>query len=248
MKICPELSYLCPCLLSDIRIDRRLASASREIVAINSWLEDLHGRLISCVGVSILHVAGIILVLVDRTWTGLAMKMVAMEVCALNAVGVVVFVYCGRSLVRVIDGAMQQQQGQEHECRSGEDANHDGDEFLLAARRKTRRIVLFFAQQFLMVMSLLIFAIFSKYGSAAPLVLFGIPLAAIPALWQIIGTQLFSGRTRLNYGPLSFGGQLRHASDLTRRLSRRASSVFLMMYQKDQQVVPVVDPPMTPAT
>lgn len=156
--------------------------------------------------------------------------MIAMELCVICATGFLVFAYCGRSLVRVIEGAMQQK-GHEYE---GE------DEFLLQARRKARRVVFFFCHQNLMVISLLTFATFSKYGSAAPLLLFGIPLAAVPSLWQIVGTQIFSGRTRLNYGPLRFGQQLRHASDLTRRLSRRASSVFLMMYQKDEQVVPVV--------
>ncbi|CAN0037175.1 unnamed protein product [Ectocarpus sp. 12 AP-2014] len=67
---------------------------------------------------------------------------------------------------------------------------------LLAARTKVKRVMLFAFSTVVQVDGLLLFAICSKYGTAAPLLLFASPITLVPPIWNMINIQLHAGRSR----------------------------------------------------
>lgn len=70
-----------------------------------------------------------------------------------------------------------------------------------------------FSRKSVLVVGINLFAIFSPYGIAAPLLLFGITMGGhLPPCWNMIGVQIFSRRTRLRAPQscsIEFGGLFR---------------------------------------
>lgn len=78
-----------------------------------------------------------------------------------------------------------------------EDAAERGRRHLSAAKRKVKWAMLICAQFSLQAYAILIFSIFTKYGTATPCVLFGIQMTILPLIWHVGNIQLHAGRSRL---------------------------------------------------
>lgn len=70
-----------------------------------------------------------------------------------------------------------------------------GRDRLLAARKKVRWAMVFCAQMSLQAYALLIFSVCTEYGTAAPLVLFGIQMTILPLIWHVVHIELHAGRS-----------------------------------------------------
>ncbi len=232
---------------------------SPEILALCSWLEKPGGRRTSYCALSIPPAIGIVLDAAHRT--RLAIRVVAVGVIFQAVVIAGMFYAGGKSLMRAIDESLRQYQEQFQEAAAaaggggggtdeGEtDGKFDdqqaegGDEPLRAAKKKVKRMMIFAVQTAAMVFTMLLFAVCSGYGIAAPLLLFILPMAYVPLVWNMVHIQLHSGRSTVRGGSsgrlISASANFRRTSLLRRSMSRRASSVYRSLSGKlQQQVVP----------
>ena len=165
-----------------------------QMLELSSWLETPTGHYASYSAVSIIPAAAAILAVVDRPEA--AMKMTAVAILFVGSSVAGVFWICGKSLTRVINESIEMKK-KRGEAQDGDDGNED----LLAARTKIGWTVGFITRQMILMDSILVFAIFSKYGTAAPLLLFDTPMVIITMVKHVIAVQLFSGRSKLNAPP-----------------------------------------------
>lgn len=125
-----------------------------------------------------------------------------------------------------------------------------GRRHLYAARRKVKWAMVICAQFSLQGYAILICSIFTKYGKAAPSVMFGIQMAILPLIWHIVNIQLHAGRSKLalmgGVGLLTGRRLGDHGRDSIlparhqrRRSSRSISLKLLSTYGAAQAVVPV---------
>lgn len=56
--------------------------------------------------------------------------------------------------------------------------------------------MVFCAQMSLQAYALLLFSISTEYGTAAPLVFFGVQMAILPLVWHVVHVQLHAGRSK----------------------------------------------------
>lgn len=125
------------------------------------------------------------------------------------------------------------------------------DESLLGARRKVKRMTFFAVQLAAGVFSMLLFSVYTVYGTAAPLPLMVVPMALVPLVWIMVNIQLHTGRSEERGGRLSrrrlvVGSGLhntRRTSMFKTTISRRASSIYCTFSGK-ATVVPTEDPPI----
>lgn len=80
--------------------------------------------------------------------------------------------------------------------RSGGDAAERGGRHLYLAKRKIKWAMIFCAQFSLQGYALLICSIFTKYGTAAPSVMFGLQMTILPLIWHVVQIQLHAGRSK----------------------------------------------------
>ncbi|CAN0492482.1 unnamed protein product, partial [Hapterophycus canaliculatus] len=71
-----------------------------------------------------------------------------------------------------------------------------GRDRLLAARKKVRWAMVFCAQMSLQAYALLIFSVCTEYGTAGPMILFGIQMTILPLIWHIVHIELHAGRSK----------------------------------------------------
>lgn len=162
-----------------------------EILAISNMLERPAGRYVAYGVVSIGGVVATILAAAKRAQTATVVATVSfIGLCvACN----VIIRKCGTSLVRTIDASLQSTSGN-HQTAPGsqsppaaeaglEDGGHhttaakkEGDPRLLAARKKIVMAMSICLSMAVQAIIMLLFAIFSGYGLAVPLLFFGIPM------------------------------------------------------------------------
>ena len=122
------------------------------------------------------------------------------------------FWVCGMSLLRAIDKSLKEKKKEQKEDERGglEGGNTyvlPVDQFLLAARKKIKLIMLLTGFVSAMLTAKLSVAVFTVYGMAMPMPLVGMALAHLALIWHGINVQLHSGRTVLRPGG---GGSAAH--------------------------------------
>ena len=80
---------------------------------------------------------------------------------------------------------------------AGGEATERGRRRLCAAKRKVKWAMIICAQFSLQGYALLLCSVFTKYGTAAPCVFFGLQMTIMPLLWHIGNIQLHAGRSQL---------------------------------------------------
>lgn len=168
-----------------------LMERSPEMLALCAWLETPAGHHASCSAVSTIPAAAIVLAVVDRQEA--AMKMTAAGILFVGTTFMGVFWECGKSLISAIDESIEMRKTRV-EWKDGD----GGNEAILAVRKKVRWTMGFAARQITLMGSVLAFAIFSKYGTAAPLLLFDIPMVIVTMIKQTVAVQLFAGKSKLD--------------------------------------------------
>ena len=230
---------------------------SPEILELCSWLEKPAGRRTSCSALSTPPAVGMALLAAHRT--RLAIRVMAAGVVCQAVLIATMFFAGGKSLTRAINESLRQHQERhpyvargnvtdegEEEVRfdGGEHMVRGGDESLREAKTKIQRMMVFAVQTAVQVFLMLLFAVSSGYGVAAPLLLFILPMGYVPLVWNIVNIQVHAGRSTVRGGSsrrlISASGNFRGTSSLLRRsMSRRASSVYRSLSVRlQQQVVP----------
>lgn len=112
----------------------------------------------------------------------------------------------GTYLVRAIDRSIRTQSDDGPSRDTGASPSTGGKKYgggvrmehsvLLVARKKMKTAMIFCMLLSGQIFAVLLFAVFSKYGTAAPLILFGIPMGLSPQIWFSFSVQLHSGRTK----------------------------------------------------
>lgn len=217
-----------------LRAGQGVIHKSPEMLALSSWLETPTGHYAACSIMSIVFCGAIILAAVDLPET--AIRTTAAGGLIVSLIVTVSLWVCGRSLIRVIDESLEQKQTRTNSGKDGETGGVE-DQALLAARKKVKWVLGFGLRQMVMMGSVLSFTIFSKYGIAAPLLLFGIPLVIMPIVKMIIAVQLFAGRTKLKH---SHGS--RHGTSGKLRSSLATSTNMRSNTSHKGHVVPFENP------
>lgn len=179
---------------SDRRAGQGVVNHSPEMLALATWLETPVGHYAACSIMSIVHCVAIILAVVDRPEA--AIRMATAGSFFVSSIVTVSLMVCGQSLIRVIDESIELKKSRVNIY--GGDIEGAGDQALLAARTKVKWTLGFAARQMVMLIFILGFALFSKYATAAPLLLFDIPLVFMPIIKMMVSVQMFAGRTKLN--------------------------------------------------
>lgn len=192
-----------------------LMRKSPEILAVCTWLETPLGHRLACTAVSMAPVSALALTS-SGSDSVMAIKFISGGIVALCFVMSAGFTVCGRSLLRAIDESLLLQQQQEESRERGqrmsvsggrEHSNtaqsekrycNGGDPFLRKARRKVKIVVVVANFLCVNVAVILAFAVCTNYGSEAPLLVFVIPMAYMPPMWNVAHIQLHSGRTKLS--------------------------------------------------
>lgn len=178
---------------------------SPEVLALSSQMEKPAGRRAAFWAVSIAPSLGTVFTLAGLNQY--AMKAVAVGII-FQAVAIgATFWVGGRSLVGAINESLRQHQQQRRETvtvltaatavtgttRGGADENDQdggdvsgdnfvpgaGDQPLLAAKKKIKRMTIFALQNVVVVMSMLLVTVFTDYGVAAPLLLYMTPSESV---------------------------------------------------------------------
>lgn len=139
---------------------------------ISQWLETPSGLGVAVVVFLTVPVVAVILDIADRPVTGV--KLASLGHIVQGMIMLAVFWISGKSLARAIDESLEQQKKR---ARSDDRAKNEKD--LLAAKKKIVNMLSFVAQQVVMISAVNSFAVFSPYGTAAPLLLFGLPMAVV---------------------------------------------------------------------
>lgn len=164
-----------------------------EILAISNMLERPVGQYASYGVVCVGGVVSTILAAAKHAQAAILVATVAF-ICLCVACNVIIR-KCGKSLVRTIDGSLQNT-AENHRSTPGNSppaapgarqeadkqdhlspaAKKGGDPHLLAARKKITMAMSICLSMALQTVAMLLFAIFSGYGLAAPILFFGIPM------------------------------------------------------------------------
>lgn len=187
---CPLLAYR----RAYLRAGQGVIHKSPEMLGLSSWLETPTGHYAACRIMSIVFCGAIILAVADLSET--AIRTTAAGGIFVSSIITVSLLVCGKSLMHVIDESIEQKKTRTNSAKDGAPGGVE-DQALLAARKKVKWVMGFGSRQMVMMGSILGFGIFSKYGVAAPLLLFGIPLVIMPIVKMLIGVQLFAGRAKL---------------------------------------------------
>lgn len=158
----------------------------------------------------------------------------------------------------------QQQAGDDNHSNSYDNSNNSmisssaygggEDEPLLAAKRKVKRMTFFAVQLSAGVFTMMLFSVYTAYGTAAPLPLMVAPMTLVPLVWGMVNIQLHAGRSenrggRFSRRPLIVASGLqnnntrRTSSMFKTTISRRASSIYCTLSGK-APVVPMEYPPI----
>ena len=179
-------SHIVLCAASDFcRNDPRLMQETPEILAISNMLERPVGQYTSYGAVCVGGVIATILATAKRGQAAIVVSTVAF-MCLCVACNVIIR-KCGTLLVRTIEGSLQNapgncspsaaagagREGDNHETAA---AKKQRDPNLLAARKKITMAMTICLSMALQTIAMLLFAIFSGYGLAAPVLFFGIPM------------------------------------------------------------------------
>lgn len=141
--------------------------------------------------------------------TGL--RWIAVGVIVLCSFMGVIFLLCGKSLLYAINESMltQKQQLLESDASIINETSTAGmggglkqrrssaSDTLLVARKKVMMVMAFVVITLVKVEGILMVGLLSKYGMAAPLVMFLAPLTLIPPVWNLVHIQVHSKRTKL---------------------------------------------------
>lgn len=202
-----------------IRNDPRLVRETPEILAISEALEKPVGQCtaygVACIG----GVVGTILAAFNNSHA--AVKVAAVSFMFL-CVGCNLLIWrCGTVLMATIDKSLQNSAAANSEPNSqvaaapeagGERANRSGTAAsggkkagggaaLLAARKKIKTAMSICLSMGFQTVVMLTFAVASSYGTAVPLLFFGVPLGLAPSLWFIFNIQMHAGRSKLRPAP-----------------------------------------------
>ena len=146
---------------------------STRVLAISQWLEKPTGLRVALSVVSIVPVVAAVFDIAGRTVTGV--KLASLGHIFQGTLVLVVFWICGKSLTRAIDESLEQQ---EKRAKNDHRASTEKEK-LITAKKKTGKMLGFVLQQVIMISIVNSFAVFSEYGTAAPLLLFGLPMALV---------------------------------------------------------------------
>eukprot|EP00903_Cladosiphon_okamuranus_P009465 g9021.t2 len=116
----------------------------------------------------------------------------------------IIFCVCGISLLRGIDGSLEQQDNKQEQLQNMgvtlarskpagnsareplQDQRTGGDAMLLAARKKVKTVVIFAAVMLAGIDGMLILAMATRYGFETPLFFFASPMTIGPLIWNIV--------------------------------------------------------------
>lgn len=207
-----------------------------EILVISDVLERPSGQCtafgVVCIG------AAVAAVLVATNHSEAAVKVASVAfTCMCTAVTLLVW-KCGTLLVRTIDRSLRKYNHASDrscepaspiavasdECAVGVASRRKGanaDQNLMAARKNVKVATWVCLVLGIPTIILLMFAVASGYGTAAPLLFFGVPLGFAPLLWFIFNVQLHAGRSK-THGPPGL-------------VSSCASESFHQQHQQHQQ-------------
>ena len=165
-------------------LDPRLMQESPKVLAVTRWLEGPRLPYVVCGVVSI--APGISTVLAALAAMEASVRVMSAGLLLVIISTISTFLVCARSLVSTIDRSMQRKMEEQAEMGAvgsggGEGGNSKvgGDPNLLAARTKIKSVVVVSMGVSSMVFFTLTLAILSEWGTAAPLILFGIPLGKL---------------------------------------------------------------------
>ncbi|CAM9948494.1 unnamed protein product [Hapterophycus canaliculatus] len=193
--------------------DPVLMRKSPEVLAICTWLETPIGHRVAHTAVSMVPVSALALTASGRH-SLLAMKLISGGIITLCILMIIGFTTCGRSLMGAIDGSLllQKQQTETREMAqrmrvagARKDSNavqlekgqRSGDPSLLKTKRKVQMVVIIADALCFKVAVILVFAICTKYGGEAPLLMFLVPMILLPLIWNLGNVQLHAGRSKL---------------------------------------------------
>lgn len=167
-------------------LDPRLMQESPEVLAVTQRLENPRVPYVVCGVVSIAPVISAVLAAFAVTETSVRVMSTGLVLVIFGSMST--FFVCARSLARVIDGSLERKREENAEkgaagLPGGDNSTAGGDPNLLAARTKIRTVMIFGIAMSSTVSFTLLLAIVTKWGTAAPLLLFGIPLGK-PAVCQ----------------------------------------------------------------
>lgn len=215
------------------------------MLTLSAWLETRAGHSLACTAVSIVPCVATILAVGGHPET--AFKMTAAGILVMSSFVSGSFWICGKSLIRGIDQSLVEKAKAREDAKGGKHDNiediedHDefGDQTLLATRKKVKWMLSFVSRQLVLMGFVLMLAIFTKYGTAAPLLLFDTPLVVMSILKLIIVVQLFAGRSKLS----TLQG-LRYGAGGHPRISRAPKSLTYLINSRSRrgQVVPMENP------
>ncbi|CAM9445215.1 unnamed protein product [Pylaiella littoralis] len=188
---------------------------SPEILAISDALESPVGQHTSYLVVCIGAVVAVILAAINHRQAAVKVTAVS-STCLIVGVNLIIW-KCGTSLVGTINkslqrsaagnsrpaslvtaaaGAEQRNNGDHDNAAAVAKKRVAGDPNLMVARKKIKIAMSFCLSKAVPVTIFLIFSVGSKYGIAAPLLFFGIPMGLTPPIWFIFNVQLHAGRSK----------------------------------------------------
>lgn len=175
--------------------DPRLMQGSLEFLALLRFLESPAGSFMTWgVATSLLGVAVALALLQNST---VAVKVLTTGGILFNLLIVVVVCTCRMFLIRAIDNSLRAQQDAMIVEGSQPLPRSAGNLVLLASRKKIKTQIVTSVPQVIVFDPILLFATFSKYGEAAPLLLFGVLLGVMPPIWLMTGSMFF--QTEVKY-------------------------------------------------
>lgn len=224
-----------------------------EMVMVSNALERPVGQWISNSLVSIGAVIGTILAAAKHSQAAIRAASVAFMFLIFSSI--LIIWKCGSSLVRTIDISLEKSvkardaissvttpvSGRHDHDKAGGGKQEDPirDPRLLGARKKIKKAMSFTLQMAVQTLAILMFAVVSKYGTAAPLILFGIPMGIVPLVWHFVNVQMHAGRSNIRPQGTSSGTSLLQRSGI----SRVIPSVFTSSLMRTTRlVVPTADP------
>ena len=88
-----------------------------------------------------------------------------------------------------------------------------GDSNMVAARKYIKNCLVICLASAVVTVLLLVFAVASIYGTAAPILFFGIPFGMGPPFWYVLNVQMHAGRSKPRVSPgMRSPGESRHVS------------------------------------
>lgn len=168
--------------------DPRLVRDSSEVFRISAALEQPLGRELSYFAASVGPMTSTILAAANRQTIAVKASAVAFILLGVNCT--VVILVCGKSLLNVIDETLKK--------TSGKGGSGVASQELLRARKKIVFTLMFVVQSAGQTLSMLVVAVVTNYGTAVPLILFGIPMGIVPLIWHAFCIQLHQGRSKLS--------------------------------------------------